>query len=77
MESQEKYPVELQIPVTAKCPFCDSDIGLVNQFEFPCPVCLQLVGVMSDGSTPRLVRAAPDSRKPWIYSIGSRIHPAS
>ncbi len=51
-----------------KCPFCGSDIGLANRFEFACPVCLQLVGVLSDGSTPLLVRAAPDSRKPWFSS---------
>jgi hypothetical protein len=51
-----------------KCPFCGTDIRLANGFEFSCPVCGQLVGVLSDGPSPRLVRAAPDSRKPWFTS---------
>ncbi|MGQ9689563.1 MAG: hypothetical protein ACUVXF_12385 [Desulfobaccales bacterium] len=46
-----------------KCPFCGADIALLNKFEFSCPVCRQLVGVTADGPSPRLVRAAPDSRK--------------
>ena len=45
-----------------KCPFCAAQISLVNRFEFPCPVCRQLIGVLADGASPRLVRAAPDSR---------------
>ncbi len=45
-----------------KCPFCAAEITLVNRFEFTCPVCRQLVGVLADGPSPRLVRAAPDSR---------------
>jgi hypothetical protein len=49
-----------------KCPFCGSEITPVNGFEFPCPVCRQLVGVVADGPAPRLVRAAPDSRKAWM-----------
>jgi len=49
-----------------KCPFCGSEIRLANRFEFCCPVCRQLVGVVADGASPRLVRAAPDSRKPWL-----------
>lgn len=49
-----------------KCPFCGSEIRLINRFEFSCPVCRQLVGVVADGSFPRLVRAAPDSRKPCL-----------
>jgi hypothetical protein len=49
-----------------KCPFCGSDIKLANRFEFTCPVCRQLVGVLSDGPAPRLVRAAPDSRRPRL-----------
>jgi hypothetical protein len=49
-----------------KCPFCASEIRLINGFEFSCPVCRQLVGVVADGPSPRLVRAAPDSRKPWV-----------
>ena len=51
-----------------KCPFCTAEITLVNRFEFTCPVCSQLIGVLADGSSPRLVRAAPDSR-------GSRLVP--
>jgi hypothetical protein len=51
-----------------KCPFCGSDIGLTNRFEFFCPVCRQLVGVLSDGPSPRLVRAAPDSRRAGLAS---------
>jgi hypothetical protein len=47
-----------------KCPFCGSQIVLANRFEFSCPVCRQLVGVLSDGPTLRLVRAAPDRRLP-------------
>lgn len=46
-----------------KCPFCAAEIVLINKFEFCCPVCRQLVGVMADGPSPRLVRAAPDARK--------------
>ncbi|MFZ2087894.1 MAG: hypothetical protein WAU47_15060 [Desulfobaccales bacterium] len=46
-----------------KCPFCGSNIVLANRFEFSCPVCRQLVGVLSDGPSLKLVRAAPDSRK--------------
>jgi hypothetical protein len=49
-----------------KCPFCASEIVLVNVFEFSCPVCRQLVGVVADGPAPRLVRAAPDSRKALV-----------
>jgi len=48
-----------------KCPFCASPITPKNGFEFSCPVCRQLVGVVADGPAPRLVRAAPDNRKPW------------
>jgi hypothetical protein len=33
--------------------------------EFACPICRQMVGVAADGAPGRLVRAAPDSRKPW------------
>jgi hypothetical protein len=51
-----------------KCPFCATEIVLVNRFEFSCPVCRQLVGVLSDGPAPRLVRAAPDTRRPWFTS---------
>jgi hypothetical protein len=47
-----------------KCPFCAAEITLVNRFEFACPVCHQLVGVLADGPAPRLVRSAPDSRWP-------------
>jgi len=49
-----------------KCPFCATEIVLSNRFEFSCPVCRQLVGVLSDGPSLRLVRAAPDSRRPWF-----------
>ncbi len=48
-----------------RCPFCASIITLLNRFEFACPVYRQLVGVMADGPLPRLVRAAPDSRRAW------------
>lgn len=48
-----------------KCPFCQSDIPRLNDFEFSCPVCRQLVGVVADGPLPKLVRAAPDTRRPW------------
>ena len=51
-----------------KCPFCAAEISLMNRFEFTCPLCRQLVGVLADGPAPRLVRAAPDSR-------GSRLVP--
>ncbi len=49
-----------------KCPFCFSEITLLNKFEFTCPVCRQLVGVTADGPSPRLVRAAADRRKPRV-----------
>jgi hypothetical protein len=48
-----------------KCPFCNAPVTPGNGFEFPCPVCRQLVGVVVDGPAPRLVRAAPDNRKVW------------
>jgi len=48
-----------------KCPFCATVIRPVNGFEFTCPICRQLVGVVADGPSPRLVQAAPDSRKAW------------
>jgi|GEM_PF-3582246 hypothetical protein len=49
-----------------KCPFCQSEILPLNDFEFACPVCQQLVGVVADGPAPRLVQSAPDGRLPWI-----------
>lgn len=47
------------------CPYCRSEIIPPSRFEFPCPVCRQLIGVLADGPRPRLVRAAPDSRRSW------------
>ena len=35
-----------------KCPFCAAEISLMNRFEFACPVCRQLVGVVADGPAP-------------------------
>ncbi len=55
-----------EVSVMFKCPFCASEIILVNRFEFSCPVCRQLVGVLADGPSPRLVRASPDARKPRV-----------
>lgn len=52
-----------------KCPFCGSKIYLVNSFEFSCPMCRQLVGVVLDGPFPRLFQAAPDTRKPWVAPV--------
>lgn len=48
-----------------KCPFCGSEIPVGQEMEFACPICRQMVGVAADGAPGRLVRAAPDSRKPW------------
>jgi hypothetical protein len=51
-----------------KCPFCASEVSekKLRELEFLCDTCRQLVGVVADGPAPRLVRAAPDSRKAWV-----------